>query len=112
MKTGKILQTLMDTGSYKNSRLYQMQYLTIEFSTNSAGGKILISHHTFINLCGLNDLQTELSTLPELELFHAIKKNIKVTLKQRKSQAVNNIQIRKGHITGKQEASINDVIRR
>lgn len=79
------------------------------------GGKIRISHHTFIHLFGLTN---QIFSLRELTSFHAIvgndalkelsavihaaesfhTKKINTELKQRESYAVKNILIRTGHM--------------
>lgn len=98
------------------------------------GGKTAVTHHTFINLFGLEKLNIKFFLLPDLKSFHAILgndtlktlsaviytsenymtigNNIKVKLKQQVSQSVNNIQIRSDHMTVEQEARLKQIIQK
>lgn len=75
-KDGQILKILVDTGSNKNYIQTSLMKLAIpnekDFLANSAGEKILISHHTFINLFGLKSMNLKFFGLPNLKSFHAI----------------------------------------
>lgn len=75
-KEGKTLKILVDTGSNKNYIQTSLMKLTIpnekNFFANSAGGKIHITHHTFINLFGIKTKKLKFFGLFNLTSFDAI----------------------------------------
>lgn len=88
------------------------------------GGKIQVTHHTFINLFGLKNKKLKFFILPNLRSFHGILGNdslkqlnaviftsknfmvvnntLKIPIKQQLSQALNNIDIRTDHLSDSQ----------
>ena len=137
-KSGEILRILVDTGSNKNYIRTSLAKTTIPnetvFYAKSVAGKCTVTHHTLINLFGLDNINIKFFLLPDLKSFHAILgndtlksltaviytaenymtigDNIRVKLKQQISQSVNNIQIRTGHMTNEQEFKMENIIRK
>lgn len=135
-KDGKILKILVDTGSNKNyiqdSIIKTSKRNNTKFYANSVGGKIAITHHTFVNLFGFKNKNIKFFLLPTLKSFHAIlgndtlkelsavihtarncmilNGNVRVKLKQQTSQSVNNIQIRTDHMSDEQVHRMRNII--
>lgn len=96
------------------------------------GGNNKITHHTFINLFGKHAHKIKFFLLPTLKSFHGILGNdslkelsaviysakdymlingtLKIRIKQKISQSVNNINIRTDHLTEQQENRLKDII--
>ncbi|XP_075151143.1 uncharacterized protein LOC142225255 [Haematobia irritans] len=136
--SGEVLRILVDTGSNKNyiqnSLVKSSHPNKVKFYAKSVGGKTAITHHTFLNLFGLKQINIKFFLLPVLTSFHAILgndtlkslsaviytaenymtigDNIKIRLKQQVSQSINNIQIRSDHMTKEQESKINQIIQK
>lgn len=71
-----MLKILIDTGSNKNyiqsSLVKNPKPNDEKFFANSVGGKIEITHHTFVNLFGLSDTKIKFFLMPHLTSFHGI----------------------------------------
>lgn len=135
-KSGEIYKILVDTGSNKNYVQPKLTKKIIEndqcFYADSVGGKIKITHHTFINLFNINDISLKFYLLPSLTSFHAILGNdslkqlsavihtkdnfmviqdrIKIKLKQLVSQNVNLIKILDDHLNEYQNQTMQTLI--
>lgn len=126
---------MIDTGSNKNYIQPNLVKNSIPnndiFYATSVGGKIKITHHTFIDLFGLKDENLKFFVLPTLKSFHGIlgndslkqleaiiftsknhmliKNKIKIAIKQQNATSVNNVGIRTTHLTDSQAEKLRNL---
>lgn len=134
-KSGQILQILIDTGSNRNYIQPSLVSKPIPnddcFYANSIGGSTKITHHVEANLFGLKDNKIKFFLLPSLKSFDAIlgndslnelsaiiytkqnyieiKNGLKLRMKQKISQTVNNLNIKMDHMSDSQKNAINSL---
>lgn len=127
---------MVDTGSNKNYRQPQLAKKKIQnnkiFFANSVGGKIEITHHTYVNLFNLPNINLKFYLLPSLVSFHAILGNdslkelsavihtkenfmtindsFKIRLRQLFSQDVNHVPIRNEHMNNFQKQAMSSIV--
>lgn len=137
-RNGQNLRILLDTGSNKNyikPSLVRYPRINQEaFSAKSVAGNVEITHHTFLNLFGINDIPMKFFLLPGLRTFDGILGNdsmkklsaviytsgnfftvgsgIKIPIFQYTSQDVNNIEIRIEHLSRNQKSSLENIVGR
>lgn len=135
-RDGQIVSFLLDTGSNKNyirPDLVENPKNNEEiFFAKSANGRIKISQHTFLNLFGIDDAPLKFFLLPNFDSFDAIlgndsmkdlsavihtadnyftiKNGLRINIKQRTSQNVNNIEIRTQHLSEGQKKSLEAIV--
>lgn len=135
---GQLIKILIDTGSNKNYIQPSLVKKPIEnqtiFEANSVGGRVPITHHTFINLFGIKSENLKFFLLPSLKSFSGILGNdslkqlkaiiytsknlmlinnsIKIPIRQQLSQSVNNIGIRTDHLSDSQKHQLQLICQR
>lgn len=131
------MQFLIDTGSNKNyvqsTRIKNPIPNKRPFTINTVAGTVGITQHTFINIFGPNLPRLKFYILPTLEAFHGIIGNdtlreikaiihtdknymsiyngMKIPLKQKPSNDVNNIDLRLHHLSKSQKDKLYEIIK-
>lgn len=139
MKSGENLKFLIDTGSNKNyvqpKRIKSPILNEKPFIANSIGGNIQITHHSFFNpfdknsnnklkffilptlksfdgIIGNDSLRDLKAIIHTDESFMTILENIKIPLKQHKSETINNLNLRTSHLSEPQIKKLHAIIQK
>lgn len=136
-RDGKTLDFLLDTGSSKNyirpTLVLRPKLNDNRFSVKSVGGDVEVSHHTLLNMFGVNDVPLKFFLLPGLVSFDGILGNDslkelsavihtsedyfqvrggkKIAIRQRISQNVNSLELEADHLSLSQRSSLNNIAR-
>lgn len=137
MKNGDVLKFLIDTGSNKNyiqPKFIRNPILNEKpFYANSVGGNTKITHHSCIDVFGLNTQKLKFFLLPSLISFTGIIGNdslkelnaiihtnnnymiidpgIRIPLKQHISESVNSLNLRISHMNKEQSQQLTELIK-
>lgn len=138
MRNGNVLSFLLDTGSNKNYIRPDIVQTPIDnsqiFYAKSANGAIKITQHTLLTFSGIDNTPLKFYLLPGFDSFDAILGNdslkelsavihiaenyftigngLKINIKQRISQSVNNIDLRTEHLSETQKHSLRNIVER